>query len=302
MIHSIRNSILIAMTCLLVGFAQAAPEPGLPPMSTEIPAQAATQPATSEVDVVSRAEALVAQLAKGDFEAATVDFDNKMKQAAPAAMLKETWDQLVAQVGPFQQQIGTLETQAQGYRIVTVTCQFEKDALNAIVTFDQQGQIAGLNFQQAQPPAAASPENPDGQPTQASSVQGLTDPAELETFLDDLFTKQMEDYHIAGLTFALVKDGQLFFQKGYGYADLEKQTPVDPATTIFRIGSVTKLFTWTAVMQLVEQGKLDLDADVNTYLDFKIPSTFPEPITLKHLLSHTAGFEELAFDTKVYQL
>ena len=127
----------------------------------------------------------------------------------------------------------------------------------------------------------------------------MDDPAELEAFLDDLFTQQMTDYGIAGLTFSLVKDGQVFFQKGYGYADLENQTPVDPAATIFRTGSVTKLFTWTAVMQLVEQGKLDLDADVNTYLDFKIPDTFAEPITLKHLLSHTAGFEDLALGTKV---
>ncbi|MGA9397340.1 MAG: serine hydrolase domain-containing protein [Anaerolineaceae bacterium] len=139
----------------------------------------------------------------------------------------------------------------------------------------------------------------EGTSVDASSVKGVKDPAELETFLDDLFTKQMTDYGIAGLTFSLVKDGQVFFQKGYGYADLENQTPVDPANTIFRTGSVTKLFTWTAVMQLVEQGKLDLDADVNTYLDFKIPDTFPEPITLKHLLSHTAGFEDLALGTKV---
>lgn len=141
--------------------------------------------------------------------------------------------------------------------------------------------------------------DPGIESTTTSSVQVVTDPAELETFLDDLFTQQMTDYGIAGLTFSLVKDGQVFFQKGYGYADLEKQTPVDPSETLFRTGSVTKLFTWTAVMQLVEQGKLDLDADVNTYLDFKIPDTFPEPITLKHLLSHTAGFEDLALGTKV---
>ena len=132
----------------------------------------------------------------------------------------------------------------------------------------------------------------------ASSINGVNDPAELETFLDELFSKQMTDYGIAGLTFSLVKDGQVFFQKGYGYADVENQVPVDAAETIFRTGSVTKLFTWTAVMQLVEQGKLDLDADINAYLDFKIPDTFPEPITLRHLLAHTAGFEELALGTK----
>ncbi len=135
-------------------------------------------------------------------------------------------------------------------------------------------------------------------PAEDSPVNGVEDPAELETFLDVLFEKQMTDYGIAGLTFSLVKDGEVFFQKGYGYADLENQTPVDAANTIFRTGSVTKLFTWTAVMQLVEQGKLDLDADVNTYLDFKIPDTFPEPITLRYILAHSAGFEELALGTK----
>ena len=73
------------------------------------------------------------------------------------------------------------------------------------------------------------------------------------------------------------------------------ELPVDPERTIFRIGSVGKVFTWTAVMQLVEQGKLDLDADINTYLDFRIPDTYPQPITLKHLMTHTPGFEDNAF-------
>ena len=87
--------------------------------------------------------------------------------------------------------------------------------------------------------------------------------------------------------------------KGYGYANVAKQTPVIPDETLFRIGSTSKLFTWTAVMQLAEQGKIDLRADVNTYLpDFKIPDTFPEPITMLNLLSHTAGFEERATGTE----
>ena len=122
--------------------------------------------------------------------------------------------------------------------------------------------------------------------------QGPTDPAELEAFLDELLAKDMEEYHIAGAAVSVVKDGKLFFAKGYGYADLEKGIPVDPEQTIFRIGSIGKMFTWTAVMQLVEQGKLDLDADVNTYLDFRIPDTYPQPITLKHLMTHTSGFED----------
>lgn len=126
--------------------------------------------------------------------------------------------------------------------------------------------------------------------------RGLTDPAELEAFLDELMARDMEEQHIAGAAVSVVKDGELFFTKGYGYADLENGTPVDPEQTGFLIGSVTKLFTWTAVMQLVEQGKLDLDADVNSYLDFRIPDTYPQPITLKHLLTHTPGFEDSFFE------
>jgi CubicO group peptidase (beta-lactamase class C family) len=133
-------------------------------------------------------------------------------------------------------------------------------------------------------------------PTAPSQQQGPTDPAELEAFLDGLFAEQMEEHHIAGAAISVVRDGKLFFAKGYGYADLEEGIPVDPEQTVFRIGSVTKLFTWTAVMQLVEQGKLDLEADVNTYLDFRIPDTYPQPVTLRHLLTHTAGFEDLYVD------
>lgn len=130
----------------------------------------------------------------------------------------------------------------------------------------------------------------------AAQALGPTDPAELEAFLDDLLAQEMEEYHIAGAAISVVKDGKLFFAKGYGYADRENKIPVDPEQTMFRIGSVGKVITWTAVMQLVEQGKLNLDADINTYLDFHIPDTYPQPITLRHLLTHTAGFEDLYVD------
>jgi CubicO group peptidase (beta-lactamase class C family) len=133
-------------------------------------------------------------------------------------------------------------------------------------------------------------------PRASSQGEGPTDPAELEVFLDGLFAQEMEENHIAGAAVSVVKDGKLFFAKGYGYADLENKILVDPEQTVFRIGSVTKLFTWTAVMQLVEQGKLNLDADVNTYLDFRIPDTYPQPITLRHLMTHTAGFEDQHVD------
>jgi CubicO group peptidase (beta-lactamase class C family) len=111
--------------------------------------------------------------------------------------------------------------------------------------------------------------------------------------------KEMKKHHIAGAAVSVVKDGELFFAKGYGSADLENGVPVDPEQTLFRIGSVSKTFTWTAVMQLAEQGKLDLDEDINTYLDFRIPDTYPQPITLKHLMTHTSGFEERWLDSVV---
>jgi CubicO group peptidase (beta-lactamase class C family) len=126
--------------------------------------------------------------------------------------------------------------------------------------------------------------------------RGPTDRNELETFLDGVFNKDMQERHIAGAAIAVVKDGRLLFTKGYGDADVEKKTPFDPDRTGLITGSVGKLFTWTAVMQLVEQGKLDLDADINTYLDFRIPDTYPQAITLKNLLTHTDGFEERFYE------
>lgn len=122
-----------------------------------------------------------------------------------------------------------------------------------------------------------------------------TGPAELELFFDDAVQTKLEANELAGMTIVVVKDSEVLFSKGYGYANVEQQIPVDPETTLFRIGSATKLFTWTAVMQLAEQGKIDLDSDINSYLDFNIPATYAEPITMRHLLSHTAGFEDRNF-------
>jgi CubicO group peptidase (beta-lactamase class C family) len=130
----------------------------------------------------------------------------------------------------------------------------------------------------------------------ATPQLGPTDRAEMEAFLDEELGKEMEKHHIAGAAVSVVKDGELFLAKGYGDADLENGIPVDPERTTFRIGSLTKVFTWTAVMQLVEQGKLDLDADINTYLDFRVPDTYPQPITLEDLMTHTAGFEDRYFE------
>jgi CubicO group peptidase (beta-lactamase class C family) len=125
----------------------------------------------------------------------------------------------------------------------------------------------------------------------ASPAPELT-PADIGAFLDGVVNLQLEQNDIAGATVAVVKDGSLLFARGYGYADAGKKKPVSPDETLFRCGSISKLFTWTAVMQLFEQGKLDLDRDINDYLDFKIPEAFGQPITLKHLMTHTPGFEE----------
>ncbi len=124
----------------------------------------------------------------------------------------------------------------------------------------------------------------------AANVHELT-AVDVEAFLDGIVPLQLDREDVAGATVAVVKDGKPLFAKGYGYADMKHKQPVT-AETLFRVGSVSKLFTWTAVMQLVEQGKLDLGKDVNEYLDFKIPEAFGQPISLKNILTHTAGFEE----------
>jgi CubicO group peptidase (beta-lactamase class C family) len=136
-------------------------------------------------------------------------------------------------------------------------------------------------------------------PAQAAT-SGPTDPKEMGAFIDGIMADQMDSNHIPGAVVSVVKDGKLVFTKGYGYSDYENKVPVDAERTLFRVGSVSKLFVWTAVMQLVEQGKLSLDADINTYLDFKIPTTYPQPITMKNLMSHTAGFEDNGY--KMYRL
>lgn len=134
-----------------------------------------------------------------------------------------------------------------------------------------------------------------GEPQDEVVALGPQDPEEMEAFFDAYLPAQMERYEIPGAAIAVVKDGQLFFAAGYGVADTRSQRSVVADETLFHIGSITKLFTWTAVMQLVEAGVLDLHTDVNTYIadaDFQIPDTYPEPVTVHNLLTHTPGFED----------
>ena len=145
--------------------------------------------------------------------------------------------------------------------------------------------------------AQAPPESEMQTPARAGTplAAGPRDPAEIGPFMDGLMAGTMKEKTIAGATVSVVRDGRIVFARGYGYADLDTHRPVDPERALFRIGSVSKLFTWTAVMQLVEAGELSLEEDINRYLDFEIPATYPEPITLWHLLTHTPGFEDRAF-------
>lgn len=111
-------------------------------------------------------------------------------------------------------------------------------------------------------------------------------------FFDTAFDVQRQDHELTGAVVSVVYRGEVLFKGGYGWADLEKRVPSDPDRSLFRIASISKTFVWTAIMQLVEQGKLDLEDDVNSYIDFQIPATFEAPIRIKHLLAHTPGFEE----------
>ncbi|TCV97776.1 CubicO group peptidase (beta-lactamase class C family) [Luteibacter rhizovicinus] len=151
----------------------------------------------------------------------------------------------------------------------------------------------GLSVAMAQTPPASVPASVIGAPD--TTAPAMTE-ADVGVFFDALMPFALRRSDIAGGVVVVVKGRQVLFAKGYGYADLAKRTPVSPDDTLFRPGSTSKLFTWTAVMQLVEQGKLQLDRDINDYLDFRIPPRDGRVITLQDLLTHTPGFEDSARD------
>ncbi|MFD2131359.1 serine hydrolase domain-containing protein [Pseudogracilibacillus auburnensis] len=136
----------------------------------------------------------------------------------------------------------------------------------------------------------------------------VEDKEEVANFIDQVITEQLEQENIPNAVVSIVYKDEIIFQKGYGYANMESGTSIDPETSLFRIGSVSKLLTWTAVMQLVEQGELDLHTDINEYLDFKISdqvegnqhNSKPNPITLHHLMTHTPGFED--YSNSIFRL
>lgn len=163
---------------------------------------------------------------------------------------------------------GVLSRVAAAFLAVTATAAAQDEPLDATVAVE---------------PVAAAP---------AASGAPVLVKSDVDAWLDGFMPYALARGGVVGAVVTVVKDGEILTARGYGYADREAKKPVDPARTLFRPGSVSKLITWTAIMQLVEQGKVDLDADVNDYLDFRIPDAFGAPIRVRHLLTHTAGFEE----------
>jgi len=136
-------------------------------------------------------------------------------------------------------------------------------------------------------------------PVQSATARGSQSPEQVsvtpeavEAFVDEFASVHMKELDVPGLAFVMVKDGAVFFSKGYGFANVENQVPFDPKQTIVRAGSNVKTVTALVLVQLAEQGKIDLDADVNQYLThFQIPDTYDEPITARQLLHYTAGLD-----------
>lgn len=128
-------------------------------------------------------------------------------------------------------------------------------------------------------PLAAAPRKP-------AAAAGQIAPATiaaLPDFVDGVLAQQIATRDVGGAVVTVIYRGKVLFTRGYGLADAERGTKVDAQRTMFRPGSVSKLFTWTALMQQIEAGKVDLDADVNRYLDYKIPAGKFKPITVRDL-------------------
>lgn len=134
-------------------------------------------------------------------------------------------------------------------------------------------------------PAAAAPK--------ASASVERGELAALPAFIDGVMAQQLATREVAGAIVTIVHKGKIVLNRGYGFADVAAGKPVDPQRTLFRPGSVSKLITWVALMQQVERGKVDLDADANQYIDYRIPPYNGAPVRVRDLLSHTPGMSDV---------
>ncbi|RYG03201.1 MAG: serine hydrolase, partial [Caulobacteraceae bacterium] len=158
----------------------------------------------------------------------------------------------------------------------------------------------------AAPGTAATPAKPLSSPVPALpatpsgarlAVGEALPPAELEAFVDGVVREAMAREHIAGVTVSVVQNGQVVLKKGYGFADLSPARRVDPDKTLFRIGSISKTFTWIALMKEIEAGRIRQDAPINLYLPERIQvrdQGFRTPVRVINLMDHSPGFEDRA--------
>ncbi|CAN7226368.1 serine hydrolase [Phenylobacterium sp. LjRoot219] len=160
--------------------------------------------------------------------------------------------------------------------------------------------VAGLAAASSTPPAAL-PTLPPGVRADAGAKLAAGQPippAQLEAFVDGVVSQAMAREHIAGVTVAVVQNGQVLLKKGYGFASLSPRRPVDPDRTLFRVGSISKTFTWIGLMQEVEAGRIRLDQPVNLYLPERVrvrDQGYDRPVRVRDLMAHAAGFEDRAF-------
>ena len=129
---------------------------------------------------------------------------------------------------------------------------------------------------------------------QPSSSPSLPARVDLKALVDSVVDSSMAAEHIPGVAVVIVQNGRVILSKGYGVAQVETKTPVDPTTTRFRIGSISKMLTALAVTQLVDRGRIGLDDPVSKWVkSVPIENRFSEPVRVRHLLTHTAGFDQL---------
>ena len=147
------------------------------------------------------------------------------------------------------------------------------------------------------PPAVAPAESPA-----ATLPARDLNKADVDAWLDGFMPFALERGNAVGAVVVVVKDGKPLTQRGFGFADIAKRRPVDPETTLFKQASVSKTVTWTAVMQMVEAGRIGLDKDINAYLDFSIPPYDGKPVTMRNLMTHTAGFDEVQRGLNSYDI
>jgi CubicO group peptidase (beta-lactamase class C family) len=156
-----------------------------------------------------------------------------------------------------------------------------------------QAQNAPAQAAVLDPEALPTAESEASPPLPLESPAAATEVDDLPAFLDGLVEGLRREHLLPGVTVAVVRADAPDLLRGYGHADLAQGSPVDPQQTLFRIGSVSKTFIWTAALLLVDRGQLDLDADVNGYLKaVQVTPAFDAPVTMRQLMAHRAGFED----------